>query len=97
MTDKTTLENEEINYRDEDSYKKIAADPIKMQILKILFEKGPCPFGDVVRELSVSPAEGTEHIIELKRAGLINREVDPPDLSLETDQMPEVKKILKLE
>ena len=64
----------------------ILNDKVKMAILKMLKNKGPCSFGDIIRELGVSQPAVTVHILELKLLGLIDKSVDPPNFNLNPDR-----------
>ncbi len=64
----------------------ILNDKVKMAILKMLRNKGPCSFGDIIRELGISQPAGTTHILELKLLGLIEKSVDPPNFNINPDR-----------
>lgn len=64
--------------------KEILADKVKLSILKMLVNKGPSSFGDIIRELGISQQAGTGHILELKLLGLIEKSNDPPNYNINT-------------
>ncbi len=66
--------------------REILNDKVKMDILKMLINKGPCSFGDIIRELGISQNAGTNHIFELKLLGLIEKLVDPPNFNINSDR-----------
>ena len=66
--------------------KEILSDKVKMSVLEMLQDKGPCSFGDILRELGISQPAGTNHILELKLLGLIDKTVDPPNYSINADR-----------
>lgn len=66
--------------------REILNDKVKMAILEMLKNKGPCSFGDIIRELNFSQTAGTGHILELKLLGLIEKSVDPPNFNLNSDR-----------
>ena len=66
--------------------KEILNDDIKMSILQMLKAKGPCSFGDILRELGISQPAGTNHILELKLLGLIEKSLDPPNYNINEDR-----------
>ncbi len=64
----------------------ILNDQVKMEILRMLEKRGPCSFGDILRELGMSQNAGTNHIIELKLLGLIEKTADPPNYNINLDR-----------
>ncbi len=66
--------------------REILNDKVKVAILKMLKNKGPSSFGDIIRELGVSQSAGTNHILELKLLGLIEKSVDPPNFNLNSER-----------
>lgn len=57
-------------------------DKVNMAILEMLKRKGPSSFGDIIRNLGVSQPSGTNHILELKLLGLIEKSADPPNFNI---------------
>jgi DNA-binding MarR family transcriptional regulator len=70
----------------------ILKDKVKMSILDMLSTKGPCSFGDILRELGISQPAGTGHILELKLLGLIDKSVDPPNYNINPDRYAVLQK-----
>ncbi len=70
----------------------ILSDDIKMSILQMLKEKGPCSFGDILRQLGISQPAGTNHILELKLLGIIEKYLDPPNYNLNEDRYADLIK-----
>ncbi len=55
---------------------KALAHPIRVQILKILLQRGRCICGDLSDELPLAPSTISEHLRILKEAGLITGTID---------------------
>ena len=57
-------------------YAKALAHPARVAILKLLAEKATCQCGDIVDELPLSQSTVSQHLQELKEAGLIKGEIE---------------------
>ena len=57
-------------------YAKALAHPASVAILKLLATKATCQCGDIVEELPLSQSTVSQHLKELKEAGLIKGEID---------------------
>lgn len=57
-------------------YAKALAHPARVAILKLLAQKATCQCGDIVEELPLSQSTVSQHLKELKEAGLIKGEID---------------------
>jgi DNA-binding transcriptional ArsR family regulator len=57
-------------------YAKALAHPARIAILKLLLNKNSCICGDIVDELPLSQSTVSQHLRELKEAGLIRGEID---------------------
>src|SRR6188508_2940254 len=57
-------------------YAKALAHPARVAILKLLAAKNTCMCGDIVEELPLSQSTVSQHLKELKAAGLIKGEID---------------------
>ncbi|MCW5907869.1 MAG: winged helix-turn-helix transcriptional regulator [Chitinophagales bacterium] len=57
-------------------YAKALAHPARVAILKLLASKPSCMCGDIVEELPLSQSTVSQHLKELKEAGLIKGEVE---------------------
>jgi DNA-binding transcriptional ArsR family regulator len=58
------------------SYAKALAHPARVAILRILAKKQACMCGDIVEELPLSQSTVSQHLKELKQAGLIKGEIE---------------------
>ena len=57
-------------------YAKALAHPARIAILKILASRCTCVCGDIVEELPLSQSTVSQHLKELKDAGLIKGEIE---------------------
>lgn len=57
---------------------KALAHPARIRILKILFNSNVCMTGDIVDLLPLSQSTVSQHLMELKRVGLIKGEIQGP-------------------
>jgi DNA-binding transcriptional ArsR family regulator len=57
-------------------YAKALAHPARIAILKLLAGKRSCQCGDIVDELPLSQSTVSQHLKELKEAGLIKGEIE---------------------
>jgi DNA-binding transcriptional ArsR family regulator len=57
-------------------YAKALAHPARVAVLKILAGRQTCVCGDIVDELPLSQSTVSQHLKELKEAGLIKGEID---------------------
>lgn len=57
---------------------KAIAHPARVRILQILGEHGGCLCGDLVAELDLAQSTVSQHLKQLKDAGLIQGEIDGP-------------------
>jgi len=57
-------------------YAKALAHPARISILKLLAKKQTCICGDIVDELPLSQSTVSQHLKELKEAGLIKGDID---------------------
>jgi DNA-binding MarR family transcriptional regulator len=62
----------------------ILNDKVKMDILDLLNREGPSSLGDIIRKLEISQPAGTNHILELKILGLVEKSADPPNFNINT-------------
>lgn len=58
------------------AYAKALAHPARIAILQLLIKKQSCICGDIVDELPLSQSTVSQHLKELKEAGLIKGEID---------------------
>lgn len=59
-------------------YAKALGHPARVAILRFLAEQESCFFGDIHEVLPISKATVSQHLKELKEAGLIQGEILPP-------------------
>ena len=57
-------------------YGKALGHPARIAILKLLAEKQACVCGDIVDELPLSQSTVSQHLKELKEAGLIKGDIE---------------------
>lgn len=57
-------------------YAKALAHPARVAIIKFLAKKQSCMCGDIVEELPLSQSTVSQHLKELKEAGLIQGEIE---------------------
>ena len=69
---------EEFTVRDNKiaKYAKALAHPARIAILQLLIKKQSCICGDIVEELPLSQSTVSQHLKELKEAGLIKGDID---------------------
>lgn len=59
-------------------YAKAMGHPTRMAILNFLVEQDSCFFGDIFEVLPIAKATVSQHLKELKEAGLIQGEIEAP-------------------
>ena len=59
-------------------FAKAMGHPARMAILDFLAEQENCYFGDIHEELPIAKATVSQHLKELKEAGLIQGEIETP-------------------
>jgi ArsR family transcriptional regulator, arsenate/arsenite/antimonite-responsive transcriptional repressor len=57
-------------------FAKALSHPARIAILKVLIAKNACICGDIVMELPLSQSTVSQHLKELKSAGIIKGEID---------------------
>jgi DNA-binding transcriptional ArsR family regulator len=57
-------------------YARALAHPARVAILKLLLKKQTCICGEIVDELPLSQSTVSQHLKELKKAGLIKGEIE---------------------
>ena len=58
------------------NYAKALAHPARIAILRFLIQKQACVCGDIVDELPLSQSTVSQHLKELKQAGLIKGDIE---------------------
>ncbi len=73
-----TTKSEEFTIKDNKiaKYAKALAHPARVAILQLLIKKQSCVCGDIVDELPLSQSTVSQHLKELKEAGLIKGDID---------------------
>ena len=59
-------------------FAKAMGHPARMAILNFLAKQDSCFFGDIHEELPIAKATVSQHLKELKEAGLIQGEIETP-------------------
>lgn len=59
-------------------FAKAMGHPTRIAILKFLAHRDTCYFGDIFEELPIAKATVSQHLKELKEAGLIQGEIEAP-------------------
>jgi ArsR family transcriptional regulator len=77
-----TLSND---YKDDEMslarFAKAMGHPARIAILKYLSSLNSCCFGDINKELPIAKATVSQHLAELKDAGLIKGTIEPPKVN----------------
>ncbi|MDD3037439.1 helix-turn-helix transcriptional regulator [Bacteroides sp.] len=73
MTKEYTQEEEQLA-----RFAKAMGHPARIAILKFLASQETCFFGDIHEVLPIAKATVSQHLAELKDAGLIQGEIQPP-------------------
>lgn len=73
-----TTKTEEFTIKDNKiaRYAKALAHPARIAILQLLIKKQACICGDIVDELPLSQSTVSQHLKELKEAGLIKGDIE---------------------
>ena len=79
-TNNNTMPSKEYTERQEQLARiaKAMGHPARIAILQFLAERNTCYFGDIHEELPIAKATVSQHLKELKDAGLIQGEVETP-------------------
>jgi len=64
--------------QDLSAFAKAMSHPARIAILKVLARKNECICGDIVEELPLAQSTVSQHLKELKNAGLISGTIDGP-------------------
>lgn len=73
MTKKYSLQEEQLA-----RFAKAMGHPARIAILRFLASQDNCFFGDIHEVLPIAKATVSQHLTELKNAGLIQGEIQPP-------------------
>jgi len=72
-------------------YRKLLEDETNRDILFILNETDSLSAGDIVKQLNISANSGMMHILELKKAGLVEKTINPPNYNIDKEIFALVK------
>src|SRR5210317_1536507 len=61
-------------------YAKAMGHPVRMYVLELLSKQSCCYSGDLAEELPIARSTLSQHLKELKVAGLIQGEINPPKI-----------------
>lgn len=78
-------------------YAKVFSHPVRVYIVEILKKETCCYSGDLTQELAVAKSTLSQHLKELKKAGLIQGEISPPRIKycLNRQKWEEARLLLK--
>ena len=63
-------------------YAKALAHPVRIAILELLNSQACCYHGDMAEELPIAKSTLSQHLKELKNAGLIQGDITPPSTNI---------------
>jgi len=77
-------------------FAKAMGHPARIAILKYLSSLDACCFGDINKELPIAKATVSQHLSELKDAGLIKGSIEPPKVNycIDKDNWQKAKKLI---
>jgi DNA-binding transcriptional ArsR family regulator len=93
------LHRKSIDYKEDEillaRYAKALGHPARIAILKFLASANTCFCGEIVEELPIAQATVSQHLKELKDAGLIQGSIQPPKVSycIDTENWKKAKKL----
>lgn len=61
-------------------YAKAFSHPVRVQILQLLSQQSCCYSGDIINDLPIARSTLSQHFTELREAGLIQGEFNPPKI-----------------
>jgi ArsR family transcriptional regulator, arsenate/arsenite/antimonite-responsive transcriptional repressor len=78
-------------------YAKVFSHPVRVYILELLKKQTCCYSGDLTQELSIAKSTLSQHLKELKKAGLIQGEISAPRIKycLNKESWEEARILLK--
>ena len=89
-----------INYSEEElliaKFAKALSHPARVAIIKLLLKKQSCICGDIVEDLPIAQSTVSQHLKELKEAGLIKGNIDGASICycVDTDVLQKANDIL---
>jgi DNA-binding transcriptional ArsR family regulator len=77
-------------------YAKALSHPVRIQLLEILSKQSCCYSGDIADDLPIARSTLSQHLNELKEAGLIQGEFKPPKIKycLKRENWEEAKRMM---
>lgn len=91
MTDKRYTEKQnEIS-----TFAKALAHPSRVAVIEFLLKRNSCFFGDINEELPIAKATVSQHLKELKNAGLIKGDIEGPKVKycIDKEKWEEARKL----
>jgi len=78
-------------------YAKAMGHPIRMYVLELLSKQSCCYSGDLTEELPIAKSTLSQHLKELKEAGLIQGEIESPRIKycINKENWEEARKLFK--
>jgi DNA-binding transcriptional ArsR family regulator len=78
-------------------YAKAMGHPVRMYVLELLSKQSCCYSGDLSEELPIAKSTLSQHLKELKNAGLIQGEIEAPRIKycINQESWQEAKNLLK--
>ncbi len=78
-------------------YAKALSHPVRIQLMEILSKQACCYSGDIANDLPIARSTLSQHLNELKDAGLIQGEFNPPKIKycIKRDAWDEAKQLMK--
>lgn len=89
-----------INYSEEElliaKFAKALSHPARVAIIQLLLQKQSCICGDIVEDLPIAQSTVSQHLKELKEAGLIKGNIDGASICycVDTDVLQKANDIL---
>jgi ArsR family transcriptional regulator, arsenate/arsenite/antimonite-responsive transcriptional repressor len=79
-------------------YAKVLSHPVRVYIVDLLRKQSCCYSGDLAQELPIAKSTLSQHLKELKKAGLIQGEITPPRIKycLNRKTWEEVQRLFSL-
>jgi DNA-binding transcriptional ArsR family regulator len=93
------LHRKSIDYKEDEillaRYAKALGHPARIAILKFLASANACFCGEIVEELPIAQATVSQHLKELKDAGLIQGSIESPKVKycIDTENWKKAKKL----
>ncbi len=77
---------------------KALAHPARIAIIRLLLDKDHCVCGDIVKEVPLAQPTVSQHLKELKKAGIIQGNITPPHVKycINKENWDHLRQTLKL-